>query len=83
MVIARIAPKEMMEIVKIYNNYIGKELKLSLNSVCGICGNVAVKTFLNAKINISFGCVDSRKYGDMDRDRFIVGVPKALFKLFI
>ena len=82
MVIACVSPQDMMEIVKIYNNHSGRGIKADLNSVSGICSNVAVKTFLDGNINISFGCVDSRKYADFGRDRLAVGISKRLFKLF-
>jgi uncharacterized protein (DUF169 family) len=72
-----------MEIIKVYNNYTGKHIELSLNSVSGVCSHVAVKSFLEKQINISFGCADSRKYADISRDRFTVGIPDKLFKLFI
>jgi uncharacterized protein (DUF169 family) len=83
MVIACVSPQDMMEIVRIYNNRKGESLELSLNSVSGICSNVAVKSFLNGNVNISFGCTDSRRYADIGRDRLTVGIPNRLFELFI
>jgi uncharacterized protein (DUF169 family) len=83
LVMANICPQDMMEIVKIYNDYTGKHINLSLSSVSGICSNVAVKSFLDGKINISFGCADSRRYADISRDRLTVGIPEKLFKLFL
>jgi uncharacterized protein (DUF169 family) len=83
LLMASICPKDMMEIVKIYNNRKGENLKLSLNSASGICSNVAVKSFLDGNINISFGCTDSRRYADIGRDRLTVGIPSRLFELFI
>jgi uncharacterized protein (DUF169 family) len=83
LVMANICPQDMMEIVKIYNDYTGENMKLSLNSMSGICSSVAVKSFLEGKINISFGCADSRQYADISRDRLAVGIPNKLFKLFI
>jgi uncharacterized protein (DUF169 family) len=82
MVIARVSPQDMMEIVRVYNNYSGESVKLSLNSVSGICSNVAAKSFLDGKINASFGCLDARRYADIGRDRLAVGIPKRLFRLF-
>ncbi len=83
LIMANICPQDMMEIVKIYNNYTGKYMELSLNSASGICSNVAVKTFLEGSINISFGCTEARKYADISRDRLAVGIPNKLFKLFL
>ena len=39
-----------------------------------------LKTFLEEKINISFGCLDSRKFAEIGRDRLAVGIPRKLFK---
>jgi len=48
-----------------------------------ICSGVAVRTFLDNKISLSFGCDDSRKYADLRRENMAVGIPKALFDVFI
>ncbi len=78
-----VAPQEMMRIIKVYNNRSGKNVEVSLNSMMGLCGNIAAKTYLEEKINISFGCLDSRKYADMRRDSLAVGIPRKLFKVFV
>lgn len=83
LVMACVNPGEMMKIIKIYNNYNGKNVDVALNSMMGLCGNIAAKTFLEDKINISFGCLDSRKFADIGPDRLVVGIPKKLFKVFI
>ncbi len=78
-----VAPQDMMRIIKVYNNRSGKNVEVSLNSMMGLCGNIAVKTYLEEKINISFGCLDSRKFADMRRDSLAVGIPRKLFKVFV
>ncbi len=83
LVISFVAPQEMMRIIKVYNNHNGKNVEVSLNSMMGICGNIAAKTFLEEKISISFGCLDSRKFADMRRDSLAVGIPRKLFKVFV
>jgi len=83
LMISCIAPQEMMRIIKVYNNRSGKNVEVSLNSMMGFCGNIAAKTYLEEKINISFGCLDSRKYADMRRDSLAVGIPRKLFKVFV
>ena len=78
-----VAPEEMMLIIKVYNNRTGKNIEVFLNSMMGLCGNIAVKTFLQEKINISFGCLDSRKFAEIGRHRLAVGIPRKLFKVFV
>ncbi len=78
-----VAPQEMMKIIKVYNNHKGKNVEVSLNSMMGLCGNIAVKSFLEEKISISFGCLDSRKFAEIGRDRLVVGIPRKLFKVFV
>lgn len=83
LVISCVAPQEMMKIIKVYNNHNGKNVEVSLNSMMGLCGNIAVKSFLEEKISISFGCLDSRKFAEIGRDRLAVGIPRKLFKVFV
>jgi uncharacterized protein (DUF169 family) len=83
LVISCVAPQEMMKIIKVYNNHNGKNVEVSLNSMMGLCGNIAVKSFLEDKISISFGCLDSRKFAEIGRDRLAIGIPRKLFKVFI
>jgi len=83
LMISFVAPQEMMRIIKVYNNHNGKNVEVSLNSMMGLCGNIAVKSFLEEKISISFGCLDSRKFADMRRDSLAVGIPRKLFKMFV
>ncbi len=78
-----LAPQEMMKIIKVYNNHNGKNIDVSLNSMMGLCGNIAARTFLEEKINISFGCLDSRRFAEIGRDRLAVGIPRRLFKVFV
>jgi uncharacterized protein (DUF169 family) len=83
LVISYMQPQDVMSLLKIYHNYYGKELSFTSSNMMAICGGVAVKTYLENKINISFGCDDSRKYANTGRDRVAVGIPSKLFKLFV
>lgn len=82
-IIAYMTPQDTMNLVSIYQNKTGRKLKVDLSGVISVCGNVAVKTYLTQKINISFGCEYSREYAQINKDRLIVGIPKKLFKIFI
>jgi len=83
MVMSCITPQEMMKIIKVYNNHNGENVKVSLNSMMGLCGNIAAKSFLQETISISFGCLDSRKFAEIGRDRLAVGIPRKLFRVLV
>ena len=76
-------PGEIMNLLKIYHRHQGENLDVSLCTMMSICGDIAVKTYLEEKINISFGCDDSRKFADIRRDNLAVGIPKKLIKFFV
>jgi uncharacterized protein (DUF169 family) len=83
LVMSYIAPQEAMSLIKLYHNYKGRNLDVSLCSMMSICGGIAARTYLKKDISLSFGCADSRKYGDMRRENLAIGIPKRLFKMFI
>ena len=70
-----IIPKRFMEFLKIYQRT-GNSLEVKLSSITAMCGDVAVQTYLTRKICISFGCDDSREYGEVADEELIVGIPK-------
>ena len=83
LVMSYLAPSDVMDFVKVFNNKYGKNLECSLCSMMSICGGIAVATYLNKNINISFGCNDSRRFADMKRDNLAIGIPNRLFKVFV
>jgi len=76
-------PKQFMDLLKVFQQYKGENLTVSLSSIMGVCGNVAVKTYLEERISISFGCDDSREYGHISRDRLAVGIPYSELSIFV
>lgn len=68
-------PKRFMEFLKIYQRS-GNGLEVKLSSLAAMCGDVAVQTYLSKKICISFGCDDSREYGEVGDDELVVGIAK-------
>jgi len=82
-VMAYLSPEETMELIKILNFTYGIHVKTSLFSVMPICGGIAVKTYNEGKINLSFGCDDSRNYAKMHRFELAVGIPKSMYHLFL
>lgn len=82
LVMSYMSPQEVMNLVKIYHNKKGDNLDVSLCAMMAVCGGVAVRTYLEEKISLSFGCDDSRKFANMKRENLAVGIPKKLFKVF-
>ena len=70
-----INPTRFMEFIKIYQRT-GNSLEVKLSSLTAMCGDVAVQTYLTKKICISFGCDDSREYGDVVDEELVVGISK-------
>ena len=83
LVVSFMAPREVHEMVKVYNSYYGDNLDVSLSSMMSICSGIVAKTYREEKFSLSFGCDDSRKFADMGRDTLVVGVPKKLFGMFV
>jgi uncharacterized protein (DUF169 family) len=81
-VMSYMAPSDVMNFIKVFNEKFGRDLKCSLRSMMSICGGIAVETYLNKNVSISFGCDDSRKFANMKRDNLAVGIPNKLFKAF-
>lgn len=82
LIMSRLMPKEVMDLISLYHSNEEKNLDVSLSSMMSICGGIAVRTFLENRITFSFGCMDSRKYAQIGRDRLVVGVPRVQFNLF-
>jgi uncharacterized protein (DUF169 family) len=76
-------PEQTMEIVKVYQQRIRENLMARISSVVSICGNIALATFLDKGVNLSFGCRNARKYGRIGRDRLAVGISSKLARLLV
>ncbi|MBN2030224.1 DUF169 domain-containing protein [bacterium] len=81
LIMARLMPEDVMDLINLYHSKTGHHLDVSLSSMMSVCGGIAVKTLLENRITFSFGCVDSRKYAKISRDRLVVGVPRVHFDL--
>ena len=68
-------PKRFMEFLKVYQRS-GNSLEVKLSSLTAMCGDVALQTFITKKVCISFGCDDSREYGEVSDEELIIGIPK-------
>jgi len=83
LIMSYMQPEGFMKIINAYNYYSGANLDMSVCSMMSICSGIAVKTYLEDKISLSFGCDDSRKFADIGRNNLAVGVPNILLKQFI
>ena len=81
LIMSRLMPKDVMDLISLYHSKTGKNLDVSLSSMMSVCGGIAVRTFLENRITFSFGCMDSRKYAQISRDRLVVGIPRVHFDL--
>ena len=82
LIMSYMSAEKVMNLIKDYHNHWGRNLDVSLSSMMSICGGVAVRSFLEKDISISFGCHDSRKYADMRIENLAVGIPKNMFSIF-
>ena len=76
--ISYVEPEDVMRLLRSWQKLYGQNLPVKLSSVMAVCGNVAVASFIDNRITISFGCPDSRKYGGIEQNQLVVGLP---FKL--
>ena len=83
LIMSYMSPREVMPLIRVYNNHTGENLNISLSNMMAICGGVAVRSYLTKNICLSFGCDDSRKYADIKRENVAVGIPSRLFKVFV
>ena len=82
-VISYTSPQEIMNITRLYQKYTGKNLDISLSNMMSICGGVAVKSYLEEKVTLSFGCVDARNFAGLERHSVAVGIPRNLCNIFV
>lgn len=82
LVLSYMTPEKIMDLIGDYCNHNGKNLNIPLQPMMPICGGVAVRTYLEGEVSISFGCEESRKYAEIRRENLAVGIPNKLFKLF-
>jgi uncharacterized protein (DUF169 family) len=72
-------PTTAMELLRYWQaEFDGMNLGISLSSVFSVCGNVSVGSFRSKDMSLSFGCMDSRQFGGIGRDRLVIGIPYEL-----
>ena len=68
-------PESAMKLVRYWQKMTGQNLGTEISCIMSVCGNVAVKSHLEQKITIAFGCPDSRKYGGLEKGQLVIGLP--------
>ncbi len=79
LLISYLEPEKVMEILKVYSDKQGIGLDVSLSSVMSICEGVAVRSFIDKKISLSFGCRDSRRFAGIGMEKLAIGIPANMF----
>jgi uncharacterized protein (DUF169 family) len=69
------SPESAMRIVRCWQIITSRNLNVEVSGIMSVCGNIAVKSFTNQRISISFGCPDSREYGSIENGELVVGIP--------
>jgi uncharacterized protein (DUF169 family) len=69
------SPESAMKLVRCRQKMTGRNLNTEISGIMSVCGNVAVKSYIDQKISISFGCSDSREYSGIERGQLIIGLP--------
>lgn len=74
-VVSYAQPEDVMKFLRKWQQIHGFALRTEFSSFMAICGSVAVKAHLTGQVCFSFGCPDSRKHGNIGRDRLVIGMP--------
>jgi len=69
------SPESAMKLIRSWQTITGHNLDTEISGIMSVCGNVAVKSYIDQKISISFGCPDSRKYGGIAKEQLVIGLP--------
>ena len=73
-----IRPEEFMKVVQSVQRITEDELRFNLSGMTPVCGNCTVRPYVTNQICISFGCNDSRKYGGIEGNELVVGIPREM-----
>ncbi len=44
-------------------------------SILSVCGNVFANCYISQSVSISFGCPESRKHGEIEKNEVVMGIP--------
>ncbi|MFP4557079.1 MAG: DUF169 domain-containing protein [Bacteroidales bacterium] len=75
MYIMYINPSDLIELIRSYALKINDYPTVKPYMFLSVCGNVFISTFKSARMSVSFGCPESRKYGGVKDNQLVVGLP--------
>ena len=53
----------------------GNKLSIKPYSLLSVCGNVFSNCYINGEVTLSFGCPESRKFGGVNSNEVVLGLP--------
>lgn len=68
-------PSVFMRVIQAYQRVYAQPLRFDVTGVMPVCGNCAVRPYVTNEVCVSFGCDDSRKYGDIPDSMLVTGMP--------
>jgi len=77
------SPLKSMQLIHHLAKTFGIKPLIASYSLLSICGNVFARGYNSGNVCISFGCPESRKYGGVDMDEVIIGIPGEMAKRLI
>jgi uncharacterized protein (DUF169 family) len=72
------SPESAMKLIRYWQKATGCNLEIEISGIMSVCGNIAVKSYIDQKISISFGCPDSREYGGIGDGQLVMGIPHII-----
>ena len=69
------SPESVMKMIRDWQKMTGQNLRVDISGIMSVCGNVAVRSYLGQCISLSFGCLDSREYGGIEKGQLVMGLP--------
>ena len=76
--IGYVPPGLVMNLVRRRQETYGAGPSVKLSSFMALCGNVLAGAHTTRQLCLSFGCPDSRRYGGIEADMLVVGIPSCL-----
>ncbi len=81
--VLKLNPRLFMRFIQAYQKAYSCLLRVNLTCVMPICGNCSVQPFVINDVCISFGCEDSRIFGDIDDNELVVGIPFSKARIIL
>ena len=76
-VVGYVQPKEAMSVLCRWQVSVGHTPAVPLSSFLAICAWIVVRAHKLDEICVSFGCLDSRQFGNIGSDTMVVGIPST------